>query len=79
MMAKQPGAVHSRKPQSLRGNARKIRTLKSTRCFWAQIVVTIPVLACCLKVILSNHCDGDAHEWAYGVVGTILGIWAIKR
>jgi hypothetical protein len=37
-------------------------------------VVIISILLAALFVILSNHYDDAAQKWAFGIVGTVLGI-----
>ena len=40
-----------------------------------QIVVTAIVLAAGLYVILSNKYNNSVVNWAFGMVGTIVGYW----
>ena len=37
-------------------------------------IVTIPILACALYIILSQN-NTAYDEWAYGVIGIIVGFW----
>ena len=41
----------------------------------AQIAVSGVVLAAGLWVLLSGRYDGNAQQWASGVVGTVVGYW----
>ena len=39
------------------------------------VVISFTVLMCALFVILAQDYDTSTRNWAFGMVGTILGYW----
>ncbi len=42
---------------------------------WVRIVITGILLLAALYIILSKSYDGSSKNWAFGVMGTIVGYW----
>ena len=43
--------------------------------FYVRAALSAVILACALYVILSERFQPRDKHWAYGIVGTILGLW----
>lgn len=71
--ARQPAAAAPSRPESPAQPVMKSGAKLSTA--WVRIVITGILLLAALYIILSKSYDGSSKNWAFGVVGTIVGYW----
>jgi hypothetical protein len=50
-------------------------TVRERWKFVIQAVVSVGVLTACLYVVLSNGYPDATKEWAFGLIGVVIGYW----
>ena len=55
-----------------------LRELNSRLITATQVIVSLAILGAALYVLISKYYASNDTEWAYGIVGTVIGYW-LKR